>query len=236
MSRQIIRDYFHGFRLENVKKIYANGAWWIYAYFISLWPLIMHIFDSMDAILYYYMGILPMLFCLFSATTHPMRMPKIMYLCPMDEEDRKKYVKGAYWFKLFFPLLTAIPCLIILFVTVETDWFYGATVLVGLFALGVIFGIDPGAALSNTGGQQGYRKPFLKELRIWQPLAGVVGVISEFFVVILMPKAETWWEVQIFLWIVVLVQLPFVTKLLSCQPLAVKYAMNYENVFEKQKK
>ena len=89
----IIRDYVAAFYPAKIKEQYKSGGWWLFLYFLTIVPALAGFFEKKEYTLMYYLVCLPILYCMFSAPLHPMRPPKMMFLCPMNSNMRKEYAK-----------------------------------------------------------------------------------------------------------------------------------------------
>lgn len=226
MTKRVIRDYFVAFRWENVKKFYHDGGWFMILYVTVVLPLIMQYFHSeKDAAVYYFI-LLPMLVCIVGAPLHPVALPKIMYLCPMNETERREYICKSFWFKITFPLALNILSVSILVILKWIDGLLAVLIMIEAVLLGLVNGIDGNATL-NWGGK-GFQKPVIKELEMWLPAAGVIGMLQSCFVAFLaMGERETW---TIVMWscVVVMLQLPITIKVMRYYRRVMDNALNYD--------
>lgn len=81
---------------------------------------------------------LPMLFSYFSTYMHPLRLTKMMYLCPMHSEERKKYIYGTYFFRIGFQMLIAISGICIAVLYSYCDIFSVIQILLNHFMVAII--------------------------------------------------------------------------------------------------
>lgn len=86
----------------------SSGFWIIYIFFImtisgKLW------LDKTAAILYFTFATTLVLSMLFGRIC-PMRLPEIMYLCPMEAEERRQYLKISYVTKVMISVL--LSCMV----------------------------------------------------------------------------------------------------------------------------
>ena len=101
MTQWVIKDYFNRLRWGSIKKSFQLGSGWIFFYFMIIIPLISGYYESRNVMLSYLLVMGPLQFCMFSSTLHSMALPKIMYLCPMDMESRRKYLMASYMMQAF---------------------------------------------------------------------------------------------------------------------------------------
>lgn len=58
--------------------------------------------------------VLPMLFVIFLAVSHPISLPKQMYLCPMSRGERKKYIVHLYYFRIILHMTVCVAGIVIM--------------------------------------------------------------------------------------------------------------------------
>lgn len=233
MTKQVIRDYFAAFRWGKVKEYYKTGGWSLFITMTATMPLFLRYLHTPADGLNYFFTLIPLEFVLFAAPLHPMELPKIMYLCPLSEEERREYITKSFWFKLALPLVPGIFFMSILLLLGITDFFQVGMVLLEMILIGLVFGLDGRGAFM---GENGYQKPVIKELENWQPIAGMVGMLMACFVAFL-PVAggrETW-ETILVLCLIFLLQLPLTIKVMWYYRRVVEHALNYERI-ERQKR
>ena len=49
-----------------------------------------------------------MLLTYYSICIHPLKLGKMMYLCPMNPEERKEYIYGSYYFRIGFHMVIVL--------------------------------------------------------------------------------------------------------------------------------
>lgn len=137
MMKNIIREYFAAFRWTRIKESYYGSNWWFFIYMLMIVPTIFlggEVFETGKSALAFYSLILPVMFHLFAVPLHPFTLPKMMYLCPMTKQERRKYLEKSYVVKILFSLLIALLGETILLVMGNYDAFmtgitFGLTVL-----------------------------------------------------------------------------------------------------------
>lgn len=112
MINDIIRDYFAMFRIGNLRKNnLANKLSFFPFYFIGMTlcgPFLSHtkIFWRVAVVLFAVFT--PIALPYFSVLAHPIRLPKMMYLCPMQPDERRKYIYGSYYFRVGMHMLPGV--------------------------------------------------------------------------------------------------------------------------------
>lgn len=112
MTNDIIQDYFAMFRIGNLRKNnLANKLSFFSLYFIGMtlcWPFLAHTQISWRVIAVQFAVFVPIVFSYFSVLAHPIRLPKMMYLCPMQPDERRKYIYGSYYFRIGVHMLPGV--------------------------------------------------------------------------------------------------------------------------------
>lgn len=112
MINDIIWDYFAMFRIGNLKKNnLANKLSFFPFYFISMTlcgPFLSHtkILGRIAAVQFAVFA--PIVLSYFSVLAHPVHLPKMMYLCPMQPDERRKYIYGSYYFRIGVHMLPGV--------------------------------------------------------------------------------------------------------------------------------
>lgn len=100
MLQLIARQYLSGFRgnEENRGKRVMTVFWILY--FLFGLPAISGFYESpADVGAFLSLG-LPVAWCMTEAAFCPIRMSKLLFLCPMDVAMRRRYIRGTYWFRV----------------------------------------------------------------------------------------------------------------------------------------
>ena len=232
MAEKIIRDYLAGFGWGRIREKYKNSGWFLYLYILSAVPMIILGKDDGGKlgardVLCYYLTCIPMLFGMFSLGLHSMTLPKILYLCPMDERERKAYVKGAYRLKIAIPVGIAVVFCTILFGAGMLDGFLAVMVVAETLLLCCTLGIDAGAAGRWTNG--GNRKQQIPGMEAWTAGATIYGMcVGVFMMFTVWQRGWVRWE-KLLLLAAVAIQLPLTLKVMSFYPKAVQNVLCYEN-------
>lgn len=238
MMKYIIKDYFVAFRWGKIKESYKSGGWWMYFYLLTLLPAITGFYDrAKDAACYLLVGV-PIVFCLFSAPLHPMRLPKIMYLCPMDEKARRSYIEKSGYFRMAFSVLLGIIGALVLIVGGMCDWICGVGLVFNMVVL-ALFSCGINANGYGTTDANGNRTFDTSDARGVLEMWGIIITLISSLGYVAMLAWETTvavWVKGIFIGVAVLIQLPIFLKYLTYWEGAVERAMNYERSYIENKK
>ena len=105
MLRKVLEEYRDGFRWNRFKETYHFSMLWMYVYLLCFFPVIIDMNEKPELIPRYYAMALPLLFGIYSLSAIPIRLPKQMFLCPMNEAEREKYAKMLFVIRLLGPVL-----------------------------------------------------------------------------------------------------------------------------------
>lgn len=105
MLRKVLEDYRDGFRWSRFKETYHYSILWTYLYLLCFFPIIIDLNEKTELLARYYAMALPLLFGIYSLSAIPIRLPKQMFLCPMNEAEREKYAKTLFMVRLLGPVL-----------------------------------------------------------------------------------------------------------------------------------
>lgn len=108
MLRKVLEDYRDGFRCSRFKETYHVSMLWMYVYLLSFFPVIIDLNEKTELLARYYAMVLPLLLGIYSLSAIPIRLPKQMFLCPMNEAEREKYAKTLFIVRLLGPVLFGV--------------------------------------------------------------------------------------------------------------------------------
>lgn len=113
MLRRVLFDYIRSFNWKNylhTRNTYNNGySLWMIIYLTFLLPLTNgSIRESELAVVSYYMWEIPFLIGMMGIELFPFQIPKLMFLCPLNVEERRQYMKCVYWVRILVPTIIQI--------------------------------------------------------------------------------------------------------------------------------
>lgn len=162
MLAWIAREYFTGARHKRTSGRAAGFvlAWMIYGLFT--FPGIMGYLNSARSIVIYVVTALPLAFIAFDTCFWQLSLPKLMFLCPLDESMRRSYIKGACRFRVaLHTALGVVGALITL--CLGNDWLGVAALAVNAFFFSIIgIGVSDSvrAVDGNIRDDEGYMRYF----------------------------------------------------------------------------
>ncbi len=109
MTKRIVKDYFLAFRWGNFKEKVANALYMI-LYFTVLFPVIVGFYEKVQYVITYYLIAIPTIHIINSGALHIMRMPKLMYMVPLNENQKREYIVKSAIFRICFCTLLGTVC------------------------------------------------------------------------------------------------------------------------------
>lgn len=230
MWKWVVRDYFAAFRWEKSKEWLKNSnGWWLILYFGFLFPVCFNMWSSDKLFGVYFVMVLPIMFSAFSTAVHPMGLPKVMYLCPMEREIRREYIAKSYLFRMLVVVLLEVLVVTLLMLLGMAD-----IVTACVIVANSIFW-----AIANSGlGHQWVDMLTRERLKSVTPyalgnLATGLLMLSAFsqlglVCVICWDNPVAWWVKWIFVAVALVIQLPLAIKLLQNWDIAINRAASYE--------
>lgn len=229
MKSRILGEYFSVFRWGNMKeKLKESGVWILYMTIIS--PIVFRdpLLKSVQMGMVYYLTILSCLFAMLSTRLHPMTLPKLMYLAPMSEKERRNHIRRAYCLNIMIPVLVGALCQGILILAGWVNVIMAGMAVLETFLIALLFGMTGGSIWS--GNERTNQKETIKEVRRW----GLIAEIVTFFLLYLLPACVTMatekWEQYMVIVSILLFQLPLVLMVMRGYPQAEEMAVNYEQI------
>lgn len=117
MLKYVVRDYFRAFKWGNIKETWRATSQTSFTIFLVIWLELVEVNcglgDIREQIVYTCALYLPIAFAWFSAVIHPVQLTKMMYLCPVSKEERSRYVKQSYYFRIMFHMLIVVAGMMI---------------------------------------------------------------------------------------------------------------------------
>lgn len=191
MLKEIADDYFKAFYLSRVvEMLKTDMAIWS----IIIYPVILFIFydgkGGNDYIIFPAIY-LPVLFILFSMNLHPVRLHKMMYLCPMEASVRKAYVRYSYFFRIVVQMSVVVIGIAVIIPFSHFDMVLVVEILLNDLVMGILI-----PEVKKTGGNSGgtNKEMVYRVVMILMPLflnLGQMGALSdsEFHVIVKLVNA-----------------------------------------------
>jgi hypothetical protein len=238
MTKQVIRDYFLAFHIGNLKEAYKNDNWWIFIY-LPLMTCTWFRDEGRGHIYSQYAVMLPIVFALFQTPLFRLRLPKIMFLCPVDAAGRREYLVKQYWLKITVPVFLSLLAVITSMLWDKMSGFTAACTLAEtlMFTLGISIRSGIYAPGSLTDRRAGIDMPKKYEpLSVCEVLECIIGMLLMFVLMTMAGYGENFstlegWERVLILFSMVFIQLPITIKIMTYLKPALADAMDYETEY-----
>lgn len=202
--KNIVRDYFRAYKISHLKGREANGLFFL-AYFIAM-PVLIGVSGNVNFRREYivaFIGILlPMaLYCQDILFRSP-GLDKMMYLCPMSREERKKYIYGMYRFGVAVRMLISFIGVCILIPFSYCDLFSAVQILLNDFLIAIMVSSERSGEKEMTNQES--------LLQVWLIALALISNIIETGIVA--DELPDFWVKLALFGIFVIVQLPMALK------------------------
>lgn len=189
MGKRILREYISAFRWKNLKKIakydYASMACSIWLIIYIFWNASMERKSEHEMVIKL-AALLPLVFLFLSKGIHPFGLPKIMYLCPMSEKERKQYIFCRYYIQMAIHLSVSVIGIVVLFFVTE----FHPLALLGMFSNALLLSSMVG--IGENGENHAVQEYFLFPLALF----------TDFVQFLLLTEANRNWIWQLAFWII----------------------------------
>ena len=237
MWKWVIRDYFAAFRPEKLKKAMGNSGWWMYLYFGAVLPMMFQVLRSARGTTIYYLICLPILFGVLTSMLHPLKLPKVMFLCPMQEELRKKYIVRSVLFRGGVLLTITFICVVILLSMRACDGLTAGVLILNMTVMTLVFCGYNGVQKTDKAANQ--RSVADNVMDMASPTMGVAGavalvlsLVSSMLLAFFMAKGDVEdWLTFIFAGVAIFLQIPLTIPLLKNWNNAMECAASYERSY-----
>lgn len=233
MNSRAIKDYFRSFHW---KKMFSVQLFMFY-YWLFFGPIMCWDKEcrSMEVILIYYSGAVTLLLGMSGMHLNPVRLPKLMYLLPMNREQRESYVRTGFWIRFLAPALAFTIVRGIAWILYPVQSFY--LLIDVMYVLGLL-----GACCLTVGGKVSTMEAtkdqpkFLQEkgikgIDIKGLLVFLTGVIAWFVGgLCISEKAQLHWVVTILTALVLVWQAWLSVKMIGHAKYLIPYVCDYERM------
>lgn len=108
MLKKIAVDYFRAYSRQGIKEMWKTNTGGLAGMIGMIYPLIVVLLQmESDEKIVFVLVYLSMLYIIFSVYMHPVGLCKMMYLCPMEPAERKRYIRSSYRFGIFVRMSVA---------------------------------------------------------------------------------------------------------------------------------
>jgi len=230
MWKWVVRDYFAAFRWEKSKEWLKNSnGWWLVFYFSFMLPACSRIWSSSVSTKVYLMVVIPFIYGVFSVGIHDKALPKVMYLCPMEQKVRKEYIARSYLFRILMIVILNLVAAFFLLIMGLTD-VVTACMIVGNGAFWAVAGIGLGRQRLDPAVKERLKATTSYAMGNMETGLGIVSALSQFGLVCILgwDTPVAWWVKWIFVGVAVVLQLPLAIRLLKNWDKTMERATSYE--------
>ncbi len=141
---RVINDFFEGFFKRDIKKI-DGATWWLIAYFGLVFPALFNYFDTTRSAIIYFMIATPAAVAFVLTNSYKIIVPKVLFLCPMDENMRREYIEKSCIVRIVFEMVLAAFGVLVLIGCGFCNVAYGIGIMLNAAVLAsLVFGINNG--------------------------------------------------------------------------------------------
>lgn len=99
MWKTIINNFRQEF-IPSVKENANFSNYWVFFYFLFFFPVLIMKRATIEDFVFYYSMVIPLMFVFLFTVIFKTRLSKTMYLMPLSDRERKKYIINAIWIKI----------------------------------------------------------------------------------------------------------------------------------------
>lgn len=182
MVKRAFLDYISCFRWRNFVNLYKKST-------IFIWILIFNIINMSNNLLkestseatIYFVWVSIFLFGGIGMGMCPMKLPKLMFLTPMNEKERKSYIQVSFWVRISVPTLVGAVVGIGLWICGITKGYMVLLTLVNLWVSFVFCAAEPTAFDRNDSRRQRLKTDFFS-------VAGMILAVAVQIVIIFLEE------------------------------------------------
>lgn len=218
MLKVIAGDYFRKFTIRGFKELLKTNA---AAFICMAYPLWLDwLFgDGREDGIVFLAIYLPILYILCSFNLHPVRLCKMMYLCPMGAKRRRAYIRYSYCFRVAVHMAVAVAGIVLLTAYARCDGITAAEIIGSDFVLSILI---PPKKRDECYGSFGKETIYLSCMI-------ALSVLSGFGLMVAVSDNEPHRVLQfVILVVLVSIQLPLTLRYLSYVKSELEAAVYYE--------
>lgn len=138
MLKEIAGDYFRTFTIGGIIELLKTNATAFVSMIYPLFVWFLMLGSGREDGIVFLMIYLPVLFIFFSFSMHPVRLHKMMYLCPMRADRRRAYIRYSYFFRIAVQMAAAFAGTVLLMVYAQCSIISAAEILLSDFILSIL--------------------------------------------------------------------------------------------------
>ncbi len=170
MTKRVIRDCISAFNLKRILEVASQkNRGFAFLYISVLLPMIMLIGNDPKDLIVYGICMTPIMCILVLVSLRPLRLTKIMYLCPLSPEKRTEYLKKSFFLLIFLTIIMECICILGLIVLGKSNLYHGIE-----FAINELVVIIYMIGLSNTSQTKQKNKMWFTIFTILVPFLSAI--------------------------------------------------------------
>lgn len=149
-------SYFREFKWQRIKKQWKEiiSGSIIYLYVLTTFPAVFMDLKDKEYFLYL-LAAIPMVWTAWSMMYSSVRLPKLMFMGPMSEMDRRRYLMSIWNIRFWFPNVLLIMVVVVRAILQPETWLFGILIIVQnlLMSCGTVYaGITTGTNMAELKG------------------------------------------------------------------------------------
>lgn len=222
MIREIAGDYFRKFTIGGIKELLKTNAAVLVCMAYPLFVWFMMIGGGREEGIIFLAVYLPVLYILFSFYMHPVRLHKMMYLCPMGADRRRAYVRYSYGFRVAVQMTAAMIGTVLLMAYTHCGVLSVVEILLSDFVLSILIRSE-----KNKDGC--YRRFDIDKENVYLSCMVTISILSNFGQMVAVSDKEPHRVLQIAIMVcLVTIQLPLTVKYRKYVKRELEAAVYYE--------
>lgn len=143
MLKRALYDYVRSFTWKNFIRIYKKSNLFMWIFLLNIFNMCNALDESKGGSISFLLWMFVFLLGIIGMELCPIKLPKIMYLSPMNEAERKQYLVRVYWIRIIIPtFVEAVIETILLILGIVEGYMVFTSVFYTLFAF-IFVGLEP---------------------------------------------------------------------------------------------
>ncbi len=174
MVSMILAEFRQTWKME-VRNLFKNGKWMLYVYFLTLVPY--WFAEDKAMVVRYFALMVPILLSMLARDLHPMRITKTLFLCPLSEEERVRYITCGYTARMVLSFVLYAVGLTIVYVFQPVSIWKGAGLAIPFLINMAVYHMHVETFGAEKEGIRVYGTPYT-EYHAWYVCIVCLGAIN----------------------------------------------------------
>lgn len=219
MLKEIAGDYFRTFTIGGIIELLKTNATAFVSMIYPLFVWFLMLGGGREDGIVFLMIYLPVLFIFFSFSMHPVRLHKMMYLCPMRADRRRAYIRYSYFFRIALQMAVAFAGTLLLMIYAHCSIISVAEILLSDFVLSILIPLK-----KKTDECYGN----FDRVTVYLSCMITISVLSDFGQMVIVSDKEPHVILQIIMVCFVVIQLPLMIRYRKYVKRELEAAVYYE--------